>query len=62
MRNAFDQAYDAYVARKQVERQMQLRQLREELAASARVRALPHLDSLKRQLKTPRVQHPTRQQ
>jgi hypothetical protein len=55
MRNAFDQAYDAYVARKQVERHMQLHQLREDLAASARVRALPH-PALKRQLKGPRAQ------
>ncbi|GAC1587913.1 MAG: hypothetical protein NVS3B25_04210 [Hymenobacter sp.] len=48
MKNAFERAYDAYVQRKQVDRQLRWLQLRAELAASA-----PVLLSAKREAKAP---------
>ena len=41
MENAFERAYDAYVQRKQVERQLRLLQLRADLAAPAVVPRVP---------------------
>ncbi|GAC1376053.1 MAG: hypothetical protein NVSMB30_20960 [Hymenobacter sp.] len=41
MKTPFEQAYEAYVARKQVERQLQLLKLREDLAASSKPSAPP---------------------
>lgn len=49
MENAFERAYDAYVQRKQVERQLRLLQLRADLAAPAVVP--PTLNPAKRPVK-----------
>ena len=55
MENAFERAYDAYVQRKQVERQLRLIQLRAEMTAPAAVpRLAPTLNSAKRLTKEQR--------
>ena len=52
MENAFERAYDAYVQRKQVERQLRLLQLRADLAAPSVVpRIPPTLNPAKRPVK-----------
>lgn len=52
MENAFERAYDAYVQRKQVERQLRLLQLRADLAAPVVIpRVPPTLNPAKRPVK-----------